>query len=293
MKSVWLRVTAGAVVLLGAFLLALYFYIDSIARRVIERGSTYALGVDTDLGSTRIGLFSGAFGLRGIEVANPPGFEAPHFLGVREAQLDLDMGTLREPIVVVPLLALRGVEVDLDKRRGGANYEAILDNLARFESKDAEPAPPPEPGESPGKRFVVQDVVIRDMEAHVRVVQAGGLGKVNVIVPEVRMRNLGGEGRPLTAPQVTSIVVKAVLMSIAKAGAALPGGVASALFGGLARLSIISLELPEGGKVAGAVRTGAETAGDAASRARDAGKSAAGGAGRRLKDLGGRIRGNE
>jgi hypothetical protein len=124
------------------------------------------------------------------------------------------------------------------------------------------------------------------------VLEAGRLGKVDVVVPEVRMRDLGGAGRPLTVAQVSDIVVKAVLASVARAGAGLPGGVATALNGGLARLSGVSLELPEGWKLgesaAGVVKSGAEAAGEAL----EAGRSAAGGAKRRLKGLGGRLGGD-
>jgi hypothetical protein len=291
MKSFWLRAAAVVAAILVASLFGLYLYLDAIVGRAVERGASYALGVDTRVGFARIGLLAGSFGLGGLEVANPPGFEEPRFLGLREAQLDVDMETLREPTVNVPRLAIRGIEVDLDKQQRKANYQVILDNLARFETKEAAPAP--EPGQGAGKRFLVHEIVIRDVEAHVRVVEAGGVGKLDVVVPEVRVQNLGAADRPLTLAELSGVVVKAVLASIAKAGAGLPGGVANALSSGLGRLSDVSLELPEGGKLldeaGGAVKAGA----DAASRARDAGRSAGEGAGRKLKGLGGRLRGED
>jgi hypothetical protein len=289
MKSFWLRAAAVVAAILVASLFGLCFYFDAVVGRAVERGASYALGVDTRVGSARIGLLAGSFGLDGLEVANPPGFEDPRFLDLREARLAVDLETLREPTVNVPLLALRGIEVDLDKQRGKANYEAILDNLARFESKEAAPEPDP----SAGKRFLVHEIVIRDVEAHVRVVEAGGLGKLDVVVPEVRVQDLGGAERPLTLAELSDVVVKAVLASIAKAGAGLPGGVANALSSGLGRLSDLSLELPQGGKLldeaGGVVKAGA----DAAARAGEAGRSAAEGAGRKLKGLGGRLRGDD
>ena len=290
MKSFWLRAAAVVAAILVAAVLALFLYLDVVVGRAIERAASYALGVETHVGSARIGLLGGSFGLGGLEVANPPGFEEPQFLDLREALLDVDMETLRQPTVNVPLLALRGIEVDLDKRQGKANYAVILDNLGRFESKEAAP----EPSQGRGKLFLVHEVVIRDVEAHVRVVEAGGgLGKLDVVVPEVRVQNLGDEGQPLTLAELSAVVVKAVLASIAKAGVGLPGGVANALSSGLGRLSDLSLELPEGGKLldeaGGVVKAGA----GAATRAGEAGRSAAEGAGRKLKGLGGRLRGDD
>jgi len=304
MRRTLIRLAAIVAGLVAVSIFAFLYYIDGIARTAIERGSTYALGVDTTLDSARLGLLSGSFRLAGLEVANPPGFEAPRFLNLGEARLELQTSSLREPTVIVPLFAIDGIEVDLDKQRGKANYEVILDNLARFESEEAEPEPAPEADAGPGKRFIIQEVVIRDVVAHVRVVERGGVPQVDVVVPEVRMRNLGGGGQPLTAAQVTDVLVKAVLASIAKAGAGLPGGVANALSSGLGQLASVSVDLPDGGRIAdsavGAVDLGADAAtdavgagADAAGDALDAGKGVSKDAGKAVKGLGGRLFGDD
>ena len=235
MKNVWLRAAAVAVGLLAAVLLALLFYLGAIARSAIERGSTYALGVDTHVGSARIGLLSGSLGLSGSTSPTRRASRSRASSASARRSSIFDRETLREATVIAPLLSLRGVEVDLDKRQGKANYAVILENLARFESKEGAPVPAPEPAESASKRFVIRDLVIRDVEAHVRVVETGGVAKLDVVVPEVRVRDLGGEGQPLTLAELSAVVVKAVLASIAKAGVGLPGGIASALSSGLGR----------------------------------------------------------
>ena len=292
------RAAALAAVLFLAAIFAFLSYLDGIVRSGIERGATHALGVETNVASAAIKLLSGSFRLQGLEVANPPGFENPYFLRLGDARLDLDMGTLRESIVRVPRFAIDGIEVDLDKQGGRANYEAILANLGRFESKEA-----PEPAaasEEPGTRFVIEDVVIRNVLAHVRVVGAGHVPQLDVVVPEVRIDDLGGEDEPLTTGEITDIVVKAVLASIAKAGAGLPGGVANALSSGLGRLSSVSIDLPEGGRLVDAASTGAEAAGaiaETASDAASAGAEAAGdaveGAGSALKNVGDKLLGDD
>jgi hypothetical protein len=301
MRRALIRLTAALVGLTVVLIFGFLFYLDSIAQAAIERGSTYALGVDTTIDSARIGLVSGSFRVAGLEVANPPGFEDPRFLRVNKARLDLQTSSLRKPTVIVPLFAIDGLEVDLDKQRGKANYEVILDNLAKFESEEPEPAP--EADASPGKRFVIQEVVIRDLLAHVRVVERGGVPQVDLLVPEVRLRDPGG-GQAMTPAQVTNLLVKTVLASIAKAGAGLPGGVANALSKSLGKLSSVSVDLPDGGKIAdsaaGAVSAGSDAAGDALDAgtdatgdALDAGKGAAKDAGKKVKGLRGKLLGDD
>ena len=62
------------------------FYLDRVVGASIERGGSYALGVDTELRSVRLGLLSGEFSLSGLTVANPPGFETPHFFRLEREQ---------------------------------------------------------------------------------------------------------------------------------------------------------------------------------------------------------------
>ena len=289
------RVTAIAAGLVAGAIFVLLLFVDGIVRSGIERGATFALGVETTLDSASIKLFGGAFGLSGLAVANPPGFEGAFFLKLADARLDLEMATLREPTVRVPLFEIDGIEVDLDKRGRATNYGAILDNLARFESAEA-----PEPEDAgPGKRFIIEDVVIRNVLAHVRVI-GGDVPQIDVVVPEVRIDDLGGAGEPLTTAEITDVVVKAVLASIAKAGAGLPGGVAGALSDGLGRLSSVTVELPDGGHLADAATEGTEAATDAVSAganaaadAAEASADAVQGAGSALKELGGDLLGDE
>ncbi|MGB6995185.1 MAG: P-type conjugative transfer protein TrbL, partial [Thermoanaerobaculia bacterium] len=94
------------------------------------------------------------------------------------------------------------------------------------------------------------------------------------------------------------------LASIAKAGGGLPGGVANQLSSGLGQLASVSVDLPDGGRIAdsavGAVGAGAEAAtgaagagADAAGDTLDAGKGAVEDAEKAVKGLGGRLFGDD
>ena len=63
---------AGIGLLIGSVTL-----IDAFAKKGIEAGGTYCLGVPTTLDSANIGIVSGMFGLQGLTVANPEGYESP------------------------------------------------------------------------------------------------------------------------------------------------------------------------------------------------------------------------
>jgi hypothetical protein len=234
-RAVLVAVIVVVIVVVGAVA-----YIDRIADAAIERGATAALGVDTELSSVSLGLLSGDFGLSGLRVANPPGFESPHFMRLGQGELKLPLTTLLDDPVVVPRLALSGIEVSLERSKGRMNYAVILSNLSG-PSKDA-PSAEPESGE--GRGFIIQELVIRDVKAHGKLDAMGAkLSEFDVEVPEIRLRDIGSaSGAGIPIEELVGVVTKAILQAVA--GSRLPGDLTRELRGNLAQLGTVGIEVP-------------------------------------------------
>src|SRR5262249_38598226 len=143
---------------------------DSLAKQAIERGGSHALGVETRIDHAGIGLISGEFSLRGLEIANPPGFQHPGFFALRSSTLELPLSQLTQERITSPELVLDGVTLSLERGKGGTNYGIILDHLQSFESGGEKPAD--EKGE--GKKFLLKRLVVRDVRATADLVPIGG-----------------------------------------------------------------------------------------------------------------------
>ena len=202
-----------------SLLVVFFFYIDSIAKKAIETGATYALGVQTSLQRADIGILSGDFRLSGLQVANPEGFTSERFLKLGTGELDVTMRSLTKDTVEVPKLALDDVEMTLEKKGGESNYKVILNNLKRFQSakkKDQDAGKPEK-----GKQFVIHEIVITNVLAHAHLFGIGGqLDSVQVPLDEIRLTDVGSEG--LTFSQMTDIVIQAIMAGVLKSGADFP-----------------------------------------------------------------------
>jgi hypothetical protein len=232
-----IKLVAVLLVLLVLATIAVALYIDTIAKTAIERGATYALGVKTTLGSADVGLLSGTFSMGDLTVANPAGFESPHFTHLQEGGVELTFGSLREETVELPTLTLSGLDIHLDKSEGKANYDVILENLSRFESGDDVEK------ETDGKKFVINEILIQRIVVHVQLLPIGGdLTKLDVPIDEVRLRNVGSDtdGSVLMS-ELTSVIIKAVLAAIVqKGGDLIPADVLGDLGQGLAGLESLA-----------------------------------------------------
>ena len=236
MRKMLVRLVAAVVVLLLVVVvggvLAVGMAADSIARRGVEAGATYALGVETKLAGANVGIMSGSFDMNGLRVANPQGFKSDAFMALGSGGVSVSFGTLRREIVELPRLELADLTVNLERADGKANYQAIIDNLKRFESgKD-------KPSTGEGKRFVIRRVDVRNVRANVSMLPVGGsLTTVQVVVPEIVLTDVGSDGSGVTLGQVANIITKAVLASIAaNAGDLLPADLVGDLTSQLGQL---------------------------------------------------------
>ncbi len=227
-------------VLLVVLVIGVFIYINQLAKHGIEQGATYALAVPTTLDGADIKLFRGEFGLNGLTVSNPEGYDTPHFLALGGGSAEVDFSTLQEETVEIPSLVLEDIDVYLDKEDGKANYEVILDNLARFEgdgSDDTTDEPAADP-DAPKKKYVIRKVEIRNVTAHVEFLPvAGDLTRTTVVVPEIILEDVG-ETDPVTVAKLTNVLIKAIFASILNVGAGvLPDGLVNGLNAGLGQLT--------------------------------------------------------
>ncbi|MBX3353241.1 MAG: hypothetical protein KF684_09925 [Phycisphaeraceae bacterium] len=228
--GVGLGALALGLVLVSALLFVVL--IDGIAKRGIERGGTYALAVPTTLDSASVGLMSGSFSMAGLEVKNPEGFTAPHFLKLGDGSVNVTLGSLTKDVVELPTLTLSGIDMYLVKEGGKANYQVIMDNLKRFETEEKQ-----KPATDDGKKFVIRRVELNDVTVRATVLPIGGAANtVDVKIPQIVLNDVGSGGKSVSMAQIMDIVIKAVFSTAISLDGALPGDIADGLKGGLAQL---------------------------------------------------------
>ena len=96
--------------------------------------------------------------------------------------------------------------------------------------------------------MIVQDLVIRDVTARVRLVGAPGVPgagrEVAIEIPELRLQDIGSQTQGgAAAGQVVATVVRALLQAVATRAPDLPGELASQLRGSLQGLAQVPLQI--------------------------------------------------
>ena len=234
MRKVAIGVSGILVLVVIAVVLGIVF-IDKIAKSGIEKGGTYALGVDTKVDSVSVGLFTGQFGLTGLNVSNPAGFKSAEFMRLSNAGVAVSTSSLQKPVVELPNLSLSTIRVNLERSGGKSNYQTILDNLAKMQSKT-----PQQKGDSQ-KKFIVKELTITDVNVHLDLLGIGGeLTMLDVPIDKITLKNIGSDGSGVDAGELTGIVVRAVLAAaVEKGGGLIPADIAGEITSQLGKLGNI------------------------------------------------------
>jgi hypothetical protein len=256
----FIRLFAALLIVLILIVLVVLVWIDNLARMAVERGSTYALGVNTSLNSADIKVLSSDFAMSSLNVSNPERFKSKHFMTLEQGDVALTAGSLMEPVVELPTLTLTGIDMNLEKKDGTSNYKVILENLKRFESKD--------PNAEPAKKFVVRKVLIKDVNVHVDLIGGGNLTKLDVPIDLIELNDVGSGGKPVRVSDLMGVILKALLTAVVqKGGSLIPGDISGELSNALNQLS----SLAEVAKIGEIADIGAKTIGEAGKAAKDIG----------------------
>jgi uncharacterized protein involved in outer membrane biogenesis len=228
--------------LLGAG--AALLFLDSIVRSAIEKGGSSAAGTPTTLDKADASFFSGAFGLQGFAIANPPGFRSEPFLALQRARAKWQNGSILSDTLEIDEFALDGLQLNLERSAAGSNWDKILDNLKKL-SGPADSSKPAQPASGSGRAVVIKQLRIANTRCALHVSGLPALnGDWKVEVPEIHIENLRSNGSTAEiAGKLTKAVVEAVVKSAATSGKGVfPGDVLQDLESGLKQVGKSALD---------------------------------------------------
>ena len=196
------------------------YNLDAFIKSGVENGGTFALGVDTRLAGADLKLMSGDIALDGLEIDNPEGFAAAHFFEMNNAAVSVDRDSLSTDTVRIQQVVLDGITLEVERKGGETNYGQILKNLERFESGETETGDetPTEPAPEGEKKFQVDQIVLKDIKANVRVEVLGDMKEFSVPIPDYTIENVGNADSSQSVGDLLSTVLQDLLDSVVSQG---------------------------------------------------------------------------
>jgi hypothetical protein len=192
--------------------------IDSIAKRAVQEGGQYALGVPTTVDTMNLSLVGGSLRMGTLNIANPTGYNSPHLMRAGTFHLAVNPGSVFSDTVVVPTFELDGLDVNIESKGMANNIGVVLDHVKKLggdSGKAGQQASQP-PSQGSGKKLMVNRVVIRNVAAHVTLPLPGSK-PLTVSVPTIELNNVSSD-KGVTVQELISRLMPAILASILEAG---------------------------------------------------------------------------
>ncbi|CCG39894.1 DUF748 domain-containing protein [Magnetospirillum molischianum] len=128
------KLIIGASVLLAVIVGGLFYLfssIDGIVKTVIERVGTQVTGVKVSVGSVAIRVSEGKAAIKGLTVANPPGFSANPAIKFGEVAVSLETTSLNSNPIVIKEILIASPAVALEvSPNGGSNLDVLRRNIS-------------------------------------------------------------------------------------------------------------------------------------------------------------------
>jgi hypothetical protein len=232
MKKLIIRLAIALVVILLIAVVAMALSLNWVVKKGVQAVGARVTKVDVTLKSVSLSLLSGAGDLKGLIVGNPPGFTAPWAINVGTLSLAVEPRSLLSDKIVVRSISVEAPEITFETDLRANNLSKILANIegapGSGQTAPAETKSPAQPQEArAGKKFEVDDLLIKDGKVHVSVTTPLGARSAVVSLPEIRLQDLGKGPEGITAAELTRKILEVIEKDAAQASSGAISSLAS------------------------------------------------------------------
>ena len=212
----------AAVIAFGVLLLVAR--LDDVVQGLIERRGSALTGTAVRIESVEIALASGRATLRGLTVANPPGFTAPNVLSLQAVEVGIDVRSLLADPLVFDAIHVVAPHVFYEVNAAGtANIDVIRRTVEGAAPGPSDAANAPPPAERPRRRgnAARRKVIVHLLELREgQVTLAGSKGQRTEELPPFELTAIGVKQGGVPPAEAGRIILVAVARDVAVAVAA-------------------------------------------------------------------------
>ena len=208
-----LLIVAVIVVLVAAAVFYLVRNLDSLVASAIEKYGTETAGTSVQVQAVEIRIREGMGSVRGLTVANPPGFTDRDIFSLGEIVLDLDAASLTSELPIVEEIRIGEPSLLFEVNESAkTNLDVLKQNVGRIgERRKKEGAE----AEKDQPRLLVRRLTIEGGQGILDLTAVGGR-EVQAKLPPITLTDIGGE-QGVTPTALGEAVLAALIKNLEQA----------------------------------------------------------------------------
>lgn len=208
------KIALSAIILIIVGLATAYVVRNMLVEKAVETGSTYALGVETDLGSASLEISGGSLEMNNYAVENPEGFTADYFLTLKHGMLDVDAGSVLDDEVKVDSFIIEGVTINLEQIDNKGNYKVLLDNIKKFDQSSSEES----------QKFRIGLIALREISVTGSLNVMGKKVEKAYTIDNITLRDVGSANGAKISEIAATVVKTLITKALSSGSGFLPAG---------------------------------------------------------------------
>ena len=211
MKKIIIGVVAIVLIAIVVVVVFVLSNLNSLVAEAIEKHGSEVTNTSVRVSGVDISLREGRGSIKGLRVASPGGFTAADAFSLSDITVDIDIKSVREEPIVLDEIRIQAPVVNAEITKTGSSNIDELRKQVQAHTAGTGGGSSESSGET--KRIRINKFVFEKGRIEVDA-SALGLEKRTVVLPEIRLNNVGGKnGAP--PDEITKIILTAVAKQVA------------------------------------------------------------------------------
>lgn len=209
----FLKIFAGLLVTVLIVVGATLFYLNDIVKEAVVNIGPEVTDTRVELQSVNLSLLDGSAGLKGLVIGNPEGFTDPNAFSLDAIDVNLDIQTLREEVILIHRIYVDSPVIAYESNDQGDNFQALLDNI---EKNLGTANTSEEAGSDSAKKVIIEEFVLHGGTIKVKHRLLAGK-TIDVPLPDLTLTDIGRKTNGATMQEAASQIIRQITSSATSA----------------------------------------------------------------------------
>jgi len=201
-----LKIFAGLIVVVAVVFGVAVYNLDKVIKEAVVQVGPDVTDTRVELDSVNLSILNGNAALKGLVIGNPEGFEKPTMFSLDSIDVDLDVQSLREDVILIHKIFIESPQIDYESTKTGDNFQALLDNIARNTGMTSEET---ETDTESTKKIIIEEFVLSGGNISVKHQFLAGK-TIDVPLPDLTLIDIGKKTNGATAQEAAGQIIKQI-----------------------------------------------------------------------------------
>lgn len=203
------KIFAGLLVLVIVAFGVVFYQLNTLVREAVLQVGPEITGTTVDLDTVDIAVFDGSASIAGLAIGNPDGFQQPNIFSLESVQVEIDLPTVLEDVVVINRIFIQSPEIFYEGNNSHDNFRALLDNIAANLPASGEE----QEATASSKKIIIDDFVLVGGMVTARHDVLGDR-VLDLPLPELRLTDIGRNSSGVTAEEAARQIIQQITRSV-------------------------------------------------------------------------------